>query len=287
VIKLSEGELVEVTIEVTAEDGRTNKYYTISLKRFSPNDATLCGLELSVGLLAPPFNTATTRYTCYVPCSIDSISLKPKMEDKNMKATLFGDQPMTTIDLKHSQTNVALTVTSASGTVTQDYSIRVIKQPIVYAIEMLEHSVVLCCAVCSNVAHCPYKIKSGGKLCDSVYCQVCLQELTRTNKQDPISGKPLDGDWMQFDEDLVTKLSNEMARCQLPGSVVEVPLAHMGSSIRSNRLAGQKEEPTKACSDCSCKLFTCDADFHTQLICSAKHSYPTTTSTAKVSEYRL
>lgn len=241
-IKLSEGELMEVTIEVTAEDGRTNKYYTISLKRFSPNDATLSGLDLSAGLLAPPFNPATTRYTCYLPCSIDSISLKPRMEDKNMKATLFGDQPITAINLQHSQTNIALTVMSASGTVTQDYSVTVIKQPIVYAIEMLEHSVASWCAVCSNVPHCPYKIKVDGKLYDSIYCQVCLQELTRTNKQDPVSGKPLEGDWMQFDEDLIKKLSNEMARCQLPGGVVEVPLAHMGSSIRSNRLAGQKEE---------------------------------------------
>ena len=161
-VKLSEGEVVEVTIEVTAEDGRTNKYYTISLKRFSPNDATLSGLELSAGVLAPPFSPAATRYICYLPCSIDSISLKPKMEDKNMKATLFGDQPITAVDLQHSQTSIKLTVTSASGTVTQDYSITVIKQPIVYAIEMLEHSVASWCAVCSNVPHCPYRIKVRG-----------------------------------------------------------------------------------------------------------------------------
>ena len=161
-VKLSEGEVVEVTIEVTAEDGRTNKYYTISLKRFSPNDATLSGLELSAGVLAPPFSPAATNYICYLPCSIDSISLKPKMEDKNMKATLFGDQPITAVDLQHSQTSIKLTVTSASGTVTQDYSITVIKQPIVYAIEMLEHSVASWCAVCSNVPHCPYRIKVRG-----------------------------------------------------------------------------------------------------------------------------
>lgn len=239
-IKLAEGQLLEITIEVTAEDGRTNKNYTITLKRFSPNDATLSGLELSAGVLAPPFNPGVTKYTCYLPCCIDSISLKPKVEDKNMKVTLCGDKPITAISLQQSQTNFTLTVTSANGSVTADYHITAIKQPISYSISLVGQA---CrCAICTNVPHCPHRIKIGGKLCDSVYCLTCLQDFTRTNKQDPISGKPLEDDWLQFDEETEKMISNEIARCQLPGGTTEVPLAHMGSSIRSNRLAAKKEE---------------------------------------------
>ena len=239
-IKLAEGQLLEITIEITAEDGRTNKNYTITLKRFSPNDATLSGLELSAGVLAPPFNPGVTKYTCYLPCCIDSISLKPKVEDKNMKVTLCGDKPITAINLQQSQTNFTLTVTSANGSVTADYHITAIKQPISYSISLVGQA---CrCAICTNVPHCPHRIRIGGKLCDSVYCLTCLQDFTRTNKQDPISGKPLEDDWLQFNEETEKMISNEIARCQLPGGTTEVPLAHMGSSIRSNRLAAKKEE---------------------------------------------
>ena len=240
VIKLAEGQLLDITVEVTAEDGRTNKNYAITLKRFSPNDATLSGLELSAGALAPPFNPAVTKYTCHLPCCIDSISLKPKVEDKNMKVTLFGDQPITAINLQQSQTNFTLTVTSANGSVTADYQFTVIKQSMMYSISLTGQTP--WCAVCSNVPHCPHRIKIGGKLSDSIYCLTCLQDLTHTNKQDPISGKPLEDDWLQFNEETEKTISNEIARCQLPGGMTEAPLAHMGSSIRSNRLAAKKEE---------------------------------------------
>jgi len=240
VIKLAEGQLLEITVEVTAEDGRTNKNYTISLKRFSPSDATLSGLELSAGVVAPPFSPAVTKYTCYLPCCIDSLSLKPKVEDKNMKVTLFGDQPITAINLQQSQTNFTLTVTSANGSVTANYSITVIKQPIVYSVNLVGQTV--WCAICSNVPHCPHKIRIRGKLCDSVYCLTCLQDLTRTNKQDPVSGKSLEDDWLQFDEETEKAISNTVAQCQLPVGMTESPLAHIGNSIRSNRLAAKKEE---------------------------------------------
>ena len=297
-IKLAEGQLLEITVEVTAEDGRTNKDYTVTLKRFSPNDATLSGLELSAGVLAPPFNPAVSKYTCNLPSCIDSISLKPKVEDKNMKVTLFGDQPITAINLQQSQTNFTLTVTSANGSVTADYQFTVIKQPIMYSITLVGQTPR--CAICSNVPHCPHKIKIGGKASDSIYCLTCLQDLTRTNKQDPISGKSLEDEWLQFDEETEKRISNEIARCQLPGGMIEVPLAHIGSSIRSNRLAAKKEkvclnhahkikwwcychlQATQSCPNCSCKLLTCDANFHTEMICSAKHSQ-SSTSTSKVS----
>lgn len=239
-IKLAEGQLLEITVEVTAEDGRTNKNYTITLKRFSPNDATLSGLDLSAGVLAPPFNPAVAKYTCNLPSCIDTISLKPRVEDKNMKVTLFGDQPITAINLQQSQTNFTLTVTSANGSVTADYQFTVIKQPIMYSITLVGQTP--WCAICSNVPHCPHKIKIGGKLSDSIYCLACVLDLTRTNKQDPISGKPLEDEWLQFDEETEKRISNEIARCQLPGGMTEAPLAHMGSSIRSNRLAAKKEE---------------------------------------------
>ena len=40
-------------------------------------------------------------------------------------------------------------------------------------------------------------------------------------------------------------------------------------------------QATQSCPNCSCKLLSCDANFHADLICSAKHSH-SSTSTTKV-----
>ncbi len=60
-VKLTEGELSNIKVEVTAEDG-TTKTYWIHAKRLSAKDATLAGIEIKGTLLNPPFSPNVSEY---------------------------------------------------------------------------------------------------------------------------------------------------------------------------------------------------------------------------------
>ena len=60
---LKEGELNEIRIEVSAEDG-TVKNYFIRIKRLSASDASLTELSLSAGKLDPRFAMDCDEYVC-------------------------------------------------------------------------------------------------------------------------------------------------------------------------------------------------------------------------------
>ena len=62
-VPLKEGEITDIKIEVTAEDG-TVKNYFIHAKRLSAKDATLSDLKLSDGELSPEFSTDVLEYSC-------------------------------------------------------------------------------------------------------------------------------------------------------------------------------------------------------------------------------
>lgn len=66
-VPLKEGEVTDIKIEVTSEDG-TVKNYFIHAKRLSAKDAVLSGLELSVGELSPEFSSDITEYSCKLLC---------------------------------------------------------------------------------------------------------------------------------------------------------------------------------------------------------------------------
>ena len=77
-VDLSVGENV-VTIEVTAEDGQTNKTYTVSVTRAAPalsGDATLSGLALS-GIDFGAFDPAVTGYTAEVANDVTETTVTP------------------------------------------------------------------------------------------------------------------------------------------------------------------------------------------------------------------
>ena len=62
-MKLKEGLVNEVKIEVTAEDG-TTQFYLVHIKRLSAKDATLSDLQLTSAMLQPSFSTDILEYTC-------------------------------------------------------------------------------------------------------------------------------------------------------------------------------------------------------------------------------
>ena len=73
---------------MTAEDGASSKTYTILMRRLSADDATLAQLDVSTGVLQPPFSPLVTNYECNLPCSVDSLSLRVKTEDAKMSVAM-------------------------------------------------------------------------------------------------------------------------------------------------------------------------------------------------------
>lgn len=67
-IELKEGTVTDVTIEVTAEDGRTVKNYVIHAKRLSAKDASLSDLKVDVDELQPCFDPNIFEYSCELLC---------------------------------------------------------------------------------------------------------------------------------------------------------------------------------------------------------------------------
>ena len=61
-IPLKEGEVNEIRIEVSAEDGTVKNYY-VRVKRLSASDASLVQLSLSTGKLDPVFAMDCEEYT--------------------------------------------------------------------------------------------------------------------------------------------------------------------------------------------------------------------------------
>ena len=232
-VQLTEGKISEAEIVVTAEDGKTTKTYVIRIRRLSANDATLSQLEVSAGVLQPVFSPLTTTYECYLPSSIDNLSIRAKTEDAAMKLSMRDGSPVGTVPLNPGHTLVELSVTSVNGTSTSIYKITAVKSQLPHTLKLKTRNVVVECAVCCGVAHCPSRIKDG----PYIYCQSCLDELTRTSKMDPFTGRILgDEEWMVADYKCSSELAQQVAVCSTHTGTIETTLQQMGTKLLAERL---------------------------------------------------
>src|SRR5205085_2701105 len=71
-----------ITTVVTAQDGTTQKTYTLVVTRPS-TDATLSNLAISAGTLTPVFAPGTISYTALVGSGATSIVLTPTINEPN------------------------------------------------------------------------------------------------------------------------------------------------------------------------------------------------------------
>lgn len=238
-VKLIEGRTIEVQIVVTAEDGKTTKTYAVSVRRLGADDATLSQLELSAGVLRPQFSPLVTTYDCYLPCSVDNLSVRAKPEDASMKLSMKDGSAISTMQLNPGRTLIELAVQSANGKGTTVYSISVIKSRLPTTIQLKNKNDALVCAVCCGVVHCPSHIKSG----PYVYCQLCLEELTRTNKMDPFTSQLLGEEkWFVQDYECEAELGKEEAVCPLPSGEITGPLSQLGPKLLAERIKNDKTE---------------------------------------------
>jgi len=245
VVHLTEGKTQEAQVIVSAEDGQTTKTYTISIRRLSADDATLAQLEISVGVLQPAFSPFVTSYECYVPSSTESVTLRAKTEDSSMSVSMKDGSSIGTVQLNPGRTLIELSVQSVSGTSSTIYKITTVKCRPPCLLQLKSKNMAFECAVCCGLAHCPSHIKDG----PYTYCQACLEELTRTNKVDPFTGRQVeDDDWMVPDFDCDIQLAKQTALCPIPGGTIEATMQQIGAKMLAERLKStQAEEVSLLC----------------------------------------
>lgn len=79
-------------ISVTAQDDSTVKRYTVRVSRVPSQDATLSGLELSVGTMRPPFSNKSIQYTDTLPNAVATVSIKATLSNHSSKLFLNGKE---------------------------------------------------------------------------------------------------------------------------------------------------------------------------------------------------
>ncbi len=250
-VQLAEGQTVDVDIMVTAEDGKSTKTYSLKIRRLSANDATLSQLDVSAGILQPVFSPLVTNYDCYLPSSVDNLSIRAKTEDAGMKLAMEDGSPVGTVQLNSGRTLIGLNVTSASGTTNTIYKVVAIKSRLPYTMKLTAQTTKdFECAVCCGLVHRASRIKEG----PYVYCYPCLKELTRTNKMDPFTGRKLEEEgWMVVDYRTDAELSEENVVCATPSGAVEGLTQQVGVQLLAERLKAAKiEEVVHVDYSCNC-----------------------------------
>ena len=237
-VKLVEGRTVVVEVVVTAEDGKTNKNYAISIRRLSADDACLSSLDVSSGTLRPSFSPNVHDYYCLLPCSSDSITLRTSTEDPAMKVTMKdgGAVGAATISAGHSLLEVA--VSSVSGKNTAIYNLTTIRTRCPYELMLKDDSTKYKCGVCGGVAHCVCRVRGTSNI---TYCWRCVEEVTKISKTDPLTGAILGENWLMLDFDADKELSSLSAQCHTPYGVLEGPIAKLPSQLVAKHAS--KTEP--------------------------------------------
>jgi len=119
------------TVVVTAEDGTTQKIYTVTFSvAAASTDATLSDLSLSSGTLVPTFTSATISYTATVTNNITSITVTPTAADTNATITVNGTPVASgsasgAISLDVGENTITTIVTAQDGTTTKTYTVTV------------------------------------------------------------------------------------------------------------------------------------------------------------------
>eukprot|EP00058_Branchiostoma_floridae_P021150 XP_002606640.1 hypothetical protein BRAFLDRAFT_120093 [Branchiostoma floridae] len=230
-IPLKEGDVTNVQIEVTAEDG-TVKIYAVNVKRLSASDATLTTLQLSAGALEPEFAPGTYTYSTTLPCHVSSLTITAKAPDPKAGVKVCGQTPDTPVQLNVGETQVDVEVTSPDGSRQQMYSISVVKEPMGRFVKLADPKLALQleCPVTLGPLYRPISIRESDP--KHTYSAPCIDVLTRskrpfevllvrklfsalyrTSKQDPLDESPLPSEWRIVDFDVDKKVSAAVVSC--------------------------------------------------------------------------
>ncbi|MGE5701753.1 MAG: Ig-like domain-containing protein, partial [Clostridia bacterium] len=117
-----------ITVTVTAQDGSTQKSYTIDVNRARSSNADLGNLTISQGSLTPVFSSATTGYTASVANTVTSLDVTPTVADSTATVNVNGNSVTSgnasNVSLTVGSNSITVTVTAQDGS-TQQYTITV------------------------------------------------------------------------------------------------------------------------------------------------------------------
>ena len=232
-VLLKAGEVTSIKVEVTAEDGRTDKNYFIHVTRLSPSDASLSGLELSTASnLSPKFASNITSYSVNVPLSCSSVRVTPVVADKKTVVRIKGGESEGIVGLNFGETLVKVEVTSPDGSNQQTYSLLISRSKIPRAINFSEEKCQskFTCPVCLGILYRPKSIKNY----KHTFCKSCIDELTRTSKHNPLDGSPLERDWRMDQYEVDEELSSQTVFCVYKhwGCSVTLKLCDLGYHVK-------------------------------------------------------
>lgn len=184
------------------------------------------------GELSPQFSADIQNYTLSVPSSLSSIELTPLAADKNTSLKINGSENLKEeIPLNFGETKVDIEVTSPDKSSTKIYTIIICKEQLLRPVSFVEPQVKVKyeCPVCLGAVYRPKSIlgSKGGH----VFCKSCIDELTRTSKQDPLDDTPLVGEWRVDDFDFEKSQSSAEVQCVFAhwGCSEKMKLSDLGS----------------------------------------------------------
>lgn len=264
-VTLSEGVTSLVRIEVVADDGSTKKLYLLSLKRLSATDASLSSLSVNGFSLEPTFSHDVVSYECHVPSTCQLLELTATAPDPNTVIDL-GTDP---VPLLLGRTSIQVVSTAPDGVNKMTYSIAVHRQevPVIISTPAVLTSQLPRCSFCLSLVHMPYSTLSAGPAFK--FCAECIKLLTRTNKENPIDGTPLTGDWLQYCPEVEELLSRSKVG-PIPPLTESVSLTELSGSWMRKR-EGLNPEQTDVCKSCSKKVPLQDVVIHETHLCTSKY----------------
>ena len=110
-----------IQVTVTAQDGVTQKVYSVAVTREFGGNADLSALALSSGTLAPAFDPAVTSYTANVENSVSSIAVMPMLSDTNARISSVTGTGALSLGVNP----VAITVTAQDNVTVKTYTVLV------------------------------------------------------------------------------------------------------------------------------------------------------------------
>ncbi|XP_069000352.1 uncharacterized protein [Embiotoca jacksoni] len=211
-VKLKDG-LNRVDIEVVAEDG-TIKKYCVQISKLSAKVAELRHLSLEGHVpLQPAFSTKVYEYNSIVPFHCNAVTLLPKVPDRNIKVTVNGASSSQPVPLNVGDTVVEISVCSADGTISQVYTLLVIRELIPTAVTFADGKQQLDfeCPVSLSAFYRPVSINPSDP--KNIFSRPYIEMLARRSKVDPLSDRPLGDGWKVVELDLDRRMSASLVKC--------------------------------------------------------------------------
>ncbi|PWK13487.1 cadherin-like beta sandwich domain-containing protein [Tumebacillus permanentifrigoris] len=123
-----------ITVLVTAQDGSTQKSYTVTVTRAASVNANLSNLTISQGTLSPGFASETTTYTASVGNTVTNLTVTPTVADSTATVEVNGvavtsGNASSPISLNVYENTLSVVVTAQDGSTKQTYTLTVTRAP--------------------------------------------------------------------------------------------------------------------------------------------------------------